>query len=76
MNNGLFQYIAMYEFFGSFCFVFGWLVLRNYNLGTKNVNRKLESFIKSILVTALYEASVMIGHQLTDYTVTADGAQF
>lgn len=66
----------MYELFGSLCFVFTWIVLRNYKLMTDYANHKLESFIKAMLVGMLYLGCVSVGYKNSAFSMGVAGGQF
>ena len=70
--DGLHIYIFMYEFFGSFCFIFTWIVLRNFKLKGDYANHKLQSFIKAMLVALLYLGCVSIGYKFTNFTLVIE----
>lgn len=57
-----------FEMFGSFCFIFTWIVLRNYKLAADYANKKLEAFVKSALVTLLFIGCVSIGYKNVTYS--------
>ena len=65
--EGLHLYIILYELFSSFCFVFTWIVIRNFKLRADYANKKLESFVKAMLVAVLYLGCASIGYKVTNF---------
>lgn len=74
--DGLHAYVLLYELFASLCFVFTWIVLRNYKLMTDYANHKLESFIKAMLVAMLYLGCVSVGYKNSTFSMGVASGQF